>query len=182
MLTIIVNVTLICKLQDQYILHTAESQNITLPFACRHGTYCYPTCLSNLLSSHRSKVTHIHKHIFSLVLFPIGCLNFSSDLNKISLFISQRALGLWIIAFDWGSIILIFLNLHNSSHNYQTGMLYSTKFDIFTKRIFFSIFNWFLLDAPRSLNAYYPLLGLRSYLMNFMSLSYLIPFFHLCYQ
>lgn len=24
-------------LQDQYILHTAESQDITLPFACRHG-------------------------------------------------------------------------------------------------------------------------------------------------
>lgn len=25
------------EMQDQYILHTAESQNITLPFACRHG-------------------------------------------------------------------------------------------------------------------------------------------------
>ena len=24
-------------MQDQYILHTAESQNISLPFACRHG-------------------------------------------------------------------------------------------------------------------------------------------------
>lgn len=23
--------------QDQYILHTAESQNVSLPFACRHG-------------------------------------------------------------------------------------------------------------------------------------------------
>ncbi|KAL1333243.1 hypothetical protein HN51_062007 [Arachis hypogaea] len=28
--------------EDQYILHTAESQNITLPFACRHG--CCTSC------------------------------------------------------------------------------------------------------------------------------------------
>ena len=28
---------IIKKMQDQYILHTAESQNISLPFACRHG-------------------------------------------------------------------------------------------------------------------------------------------------
>ncbi|KHN45969.1 Ferredoxin-2 [Glycine soja] len=27
---------------DQYILHTAEAQNITLPFACRHG--CCTSC------------------------------------------------------------------------------------------------------------------------------------------
>lgn len=26
------------EMQDQYILHTAEAQNINLPFACRHGT------------------------------------------------------------------------------------------------------------------------------------------------
>ncbi|KAE8661874.1 hypothetical protein F3Y22_tig00113722pilonHSYRG00221 [Hibiscus syriacus] len=28
--------------EDQYILHTAEAQNITLPFACRHG--CCTSC------------------------------------------------------------------------------------------------------------------------------------------
>ncbi|KAG8374662.1 hypothetical protein BUALT_Bualt10G0019300 [Buddleja alternifolia] len=28
--------------EDQYILHTAEDQNITLPFACRHG--CCTSC------------------------------------------------------------------------------------------------------------------------------------------
>ncbi|XP_057978539.1 ferredoxin C 2, chloroplastic [Malania oleifera] len=28
--------------EDQYILHTAESQNISLPFACRHG--CCTSC------------------------------------------------------------------------------------------------------------------------------------------
>ncbi|XWS49241.1 hypothetical protein CRYUN_Cryun13aG0147100 [Craigia yunnanensis] len=28
--------------EDHYILHTAESQNITLPFACRHG--CCTSC------------------------------------------------------------------------------------------------------------------------------------------
>ncbi|CAJ2635198.1 ferredoxin C 2, chloroplastic [Trifolium pratense] len=28
--------------EDQYILHTAESQNINLPFACRHG--CCTSC------------------------------------------------------------------------------------------------------------------------------------------
>ncbi|XP_038724995.1 ferredoxin C 2, chloroplastic-like isoform X2 [Tripterygium wilfordii] len=28
--------------EDQYILHTAESQNVTLPFACRHG--CCTSC------------------------------------------------------------------------------------------------------------------------------------------
>eukprot|EP00258_Populus_trichocarpa_P037055 XP_024453074.1 ferredoxin-1, chloroplastic isoform X3 [Populus trichocarpa] len=28
--------------ENQYILHTAESQNITLPFACRHG--CCTSC------------------------------------------------------------------------------------------------------------------------------------------
>nr|XP_017188152.2 ferredoxin C 2, chloroplastic isoform X2 [Malus domestica] len=28
--------------EDQYILHTAESQDITLPFACRHG--CCTSC------------------------------------------------------------------------------------------------------------------------------------------
>nr|VDD03425.1 unnamed protein product [Brassica rapa] len=28
--------------EDQYILHSAESQNITLPFACRHG--CCTSC------------------------------------------------------------------------------------------------------------------------------------------
>lgn len=28
-------------MQDQYILHTAEAQNITLPFACRHGIDSY---------------------------------------------------------------------------------------------------------------------------------------------
>ncbi|XP_022757503.1 uncharacterized protein LOC111304799 isoform X2 [Durio zibethinus] len=28
--------------EDQYILHTAESQNIALPFACRHG--CCTSC------------------------------------------------------------------------------------------------------------------------------------------
>uniref|UniRef100_A0A1D1Z3M5 Ferredoxin-2 n=1 Tax=Anthurium amnicola TaxID=1678845 RepID=A0A1D1Z3M5_9ARAE len=28
--------------EDQYILHTAESQSITLPFACRHG--CCTSC------------------------------------------------------------------------------------------------------------------------------------------
>lgn len=27
----------VSEMQDQYILHTAESQNISLPFACRHG-------------------------------------------------------------------------------------------------------------------------------------------------
>lgn len=27
----------ILRKQDQYILHTAESQNVSLPFACRHG-------------------------------------------------------------------------------------------------------------------------------------------------
>lgn len=26
------------EMQDQYILHSAEAQNINLPFACRHGT------------------------------------------------------------------------------------------------------------------------------------------------
>nr|XP_034922068.1 ferredoxin C 2, chloroplastic-like [Populus alba] len=30
------------RLQNQYILHKAESQNITLPFACRHG--CCTSC------------------------------------------------------------------------------------------------------------------------------------------
>ncbi|KAJ3692077.1 hypothetical protein LUZ60_012427 [Juncus effusus] len=28
--------------EDQYILHTAEAQNVTLPFACRHG--CCTSC------------------------------------------------------------------------------------------------------------------------------------------
>jgi len=36
-----INVSTVFEMQDQYILHTAESQNITLPFACRHGTYFY---------------------------------------------------------------------------------------------------------------------------------------------
>ena len=34
-----VNVTMVYEMQDQYILHTAEAQNITLSFACRHGTF-----------------------------------------------------------------------------------------------------------------------------------------------
>ncbi|KAL0854410.1 hypothetical protein Bca101_059562 [Brassica carinata] len=31
-------------MQDQYILHSAESQNITVPFACRHGTLLFTPC------------------------------------------------------------------------------------------------------------------------------------------
>ncbi|XP_014510737.1 uncharacterized protein LOC106769577 [Vigna radiata var. radiata] len=34
--------------EDQYILHTAESQNITLPFACRHG--CCTSCAVRIKS------------------------------------------------------------------------------------------------------------------------------------
>ncbi|TYH40492.1 hypothetical protein ES332_D12G250600v1 [Gossypium tomentosum] len=34
--------------EDQYILHTAESQNITLPFACRHG--CCTSCAVHVKS------------------------------------------------------------------------------------------------------------------------------------
>ncbi|PKI69445.1 ferredoxin C 2, chloroplastic [Punica granatum] len=34
--------------EDQYILHTAEAQNITLPFACRHG--CCTSCAVRLKS------------------------------------------------------------------------------------------------------------------------------------
>lgn len=34
-------VTLLHLMQDQYILHTAESQDISLPFACRHGMPSY---------------------------------------------------------------------------------------------------------------------------------------------
>ncbi|CDY71732.1 BnaAnng38620D [Brassica napus] len=30
------------EMQEQYILHSAESQNINLPFACRHG--CCTSC------------------------------------------------------------------------------------------------------------------------------------------
>uniref|UniRef100_A0A9I9CGT0 2Fe-2S ferredoxin-type domain-containing protein n=1 Tax=Cucumis melo TaxID=3656 RepID=A0A9I9CGT0_CUCME len=36
------------KLQDQYILHTAEAQSITLPFACRHG--CCTSCAVRIKS------------------------------------------------------------------------------------------------------------------------------------
>ncbi|TXG54320.1 hypothetical protein EZV62_019576 [Acer yangbiense] len=34
--------------EDQYILHTAESQNISLPFACRHG--CCTSCAVRIKS------------------------------------------------------------------------------------------------------------------------------------
>ncbi|XP_003561243.1 ferredoxin, chloroplastic [Brachypodium distachyon] len=34
--------------QDQYILHTAEAQDITLPFACRHG--CCTSCAVRIKS------------------------------------------------------------------------------------------------------------------------------------
>ncbi|XP_010246805.1 PREDICTED: ferredoxin-3, chloroplastic [Nelumbo nucifera] len=34
--------------EDQYILHTAEAQNITLPFACRHG--CCTSCAVRIKS------------------------------------------------------------------------------------------------------------------------------------
>ncbi|KAG1328338.1 putative ferredoxin C 2, chloroplastic [Cocos nucifera] len=34
--------------EDQYILHTAESQNISLPFACRHG--CCTSCAVRIRS------------------------------------------------------------------------------------------------------------------------------------
>ncbi|XP_038991323.1 ferredoxin C 2, chloroplastic-like [Hibiscus syriacus] len=34
--------------EDQYILHTAESQNSTLPFACRHG--CCTSCAVRIKS------------------------------------------------------------------------------------------------------------------------------------
>ncbi|KAG2314827.1 hypothetical protein Bca52824_017949 [Brassica carinata] len=33
---------------DQYILHSAESQNITVPFACRHG--CCTSCVVRVKS------------------------------------------------------------------------------------------------------------------------------------
>ncbi|XBI73956.1 hypothetical protein VPH35_067597 [Triticum aestivum] len=36
------------RLQDQYILHTAEAQDITLPFACRHG--CCTSCAVRIKS------------------------------------------------------------------------------------------------------------------------------------
>ncbi|XP_052208920.1 ferredoxin C 2, chloroplastic isoform X2 [Diospyros lotus] len=34
--------------EDQYILHTAEAQNISLPFACRHG--CCTSCAVRIKS------------------------------------------------------------------------------------------------------------------------------------
>ncbi|XP_030517574.1 ferredoxin C 2, chloroplastic-like [Rhodamnia argentea] len=34
--------------EDQYILHTAESQNVSLPFACRHG--CCTSCAVRIKS------------------------------------------------------------------------------------------------------------------------------------
>ena len=64
-------------LQDQYILHTAEAQDITLPFSCRHGSML-PLSFS---SSHtipfvaivvfRNKTTELSKMAHAIPFFRL---------------------------------------------------------------------------------------------------------------
>ncbi|KAF9618197.1 hypothetical protein IFM89_000666 [Coptis chinensis] len=69
--------------EDQYILHTAESQNISLPFACRHG--CCTSCAVRVKSGQlrQPEALGISAELKSKVVgYALLCVGFpSSDLE-----------------------------------------------------------------------------------------------------
>jgi ferredoxin len=62
--------------QDQYILHRAESQDITLPFACRHGNFLYQSCFY-LIVTMSDNVLIYRNYILHMRFLLLTCLSSS---------------------------------------------------------------------------------------------------------